>query len=141
MTKTDDTVDPSDKERFQLLYERLKLLNSGAIDAVFKATAAFLIVTGWIVTSDGARTQLKGDSISRWIGVAGLALYAMLFSIAAYRTAKSSRNLAKHIDELAYMPRSYYADIVISMPYTLVYISANLILSIAVATFILRLAG
>lgn len=132
----------SDKERFELLYARLKGIHDTFIDVVFKATGAFLLVTGWIVTSDTARNYLKSDSISRWLGILGLlVVYAVLYAIAAYRTAQSSQRISKQLDEVAYMPHEYYSDLIVPKALTAAYTVANFAFCIAVAIFMLRITG
>src|SRR5688572_23539932 len=96
------------RERFDVLYEQLKGLHATSVDAIFKATAAFLIAAGWVVTSDSARAFLASDSMVRWISVAALALYSAVFSIAGFSTCRRSQFIGGLLKEEAYMPADFY---------------------------------
>ena len=129
------------KERFDLLYGRLKAVHDIFIDVVFKATAAFLIVTGWVVTSESALNHIKRDPASRWLAVIGLVIYGTLYALAAYRTARFSRKLAESLAALAYVPADDYLDLVVRRSIAYAFAGANAALCIAVCVFILRSAG
>jgi uncharacterized membrane protein len=131
----------TDKERFDLLYSRLKSVHDIFIDVVFKATGAFLLVTGWAVASDTARTHIRGDPVSKWLSVLGLFIYASLFALAAFRTARSSKRISELLKELAYMPHSHYSDVVVPGSVVAVFGTANTVLCIAVAILVFRNAG
>jgi len=76
----------TNKERFDILYEQLKFLHDRALDAVFKVTAALLLVTGWVATSDSTRRLLASDRASRWLSAFVVILYGALYAATALRT-------------------------------------------------------
>jgi hypothetical protein len=129
------------KERFDLLYERLKAVHDTFIDVVFKATAAFLIVTGWVVTSDSALSHLRRDPVSRWLAVIGLLIYAALYAVTAYRTARFSGKVSDSLAALAYVPADEYSDLVVRRSVAYGFAGANAALCTAVGVFIFRIAG
>lgn len=136
-----DEAQASPRERFDLLYDRLRHIHDTFLDAVFKATAAFLIVTGWTVTSDVARQHLRSDPLVRWLVVAALLVYALLYAAVAFRTARNSRSVSDQLRALAYMPAEHYRDVEVSPRVTIGFAIANFLLVIAVAVFIVRIAG
>jgi hypothetical protein len=129
------------KERFDLLYGRLRYIHDTFIDVVFKATAAFLIVTGWAATSETARGYLRGDFRIAQLAVLGFSIYALLFAGAAYRTASVSSKLLKQIATLEYMPAEHYKDVVVRPFLAAVFAIANSLLAAAAAVFIVCIAG
>jgi hypothetical protein len=105
--------EPTAKEQFDLLYERLKFYHDSAIDAVFKVTASLLLVIGWLTTSETARRIFAADRLMCWCAIVALLLFDVQFVAAAFRSAGRSQNIARQLDSLAYMPQAYYRGIVL----------------------------
>jgi hypothetical protein len=77
-------------ELFKLLYATLGSFEDAAYDYALKSTGAFLVVIGWLVTSDKARDFLAGK---RWIGGLGTLLLLRNKSADAKETLKLTRIL------------------------------------------------
>lgn len=131
----------SEKERFDVLYGRLRHIHDAFLEGVFKATAAFLLVTGWVVASETAQRHLQADPLVRWLVVLALAIYAALYAGVAVRTARNSGRIAAKLADLGYMPVTHYEDVVVAARMTLAFAAANALLVTAVAVFILRMRG
>jgi hypothetical protein len=129
------------KERFDLLYGRLKSAHDMYIDVIFKATAAFLLVTGWMVTSESALGHLRRDPVARWLAIVGLTTYALLFLLASLRTTRNSMAVASTLRDLNYAQPALYSDVVISGPLAYCSAGANALLCIVVGVFVSRVGG
>ena len=117
--------EPTAKEQFDLLYERLKFYHDSAIDAVFKVTASLLLVMGWVTTSETARRIFAADQPIRWCAIVAILLFDAQFVVAAFRSTGRSQNIARQLDSLAYMPQAYYRDIVLRSSLTLAFALMN----------------
>lgn len=130
--------EPTSKEQFDLLYERLKFYHDSAIDAVFKVTASLLVVIGWVTTSDSARKTLATDGMLRWCASAAVVLLALQFIAGAWRSASRSHRITGQLDDLAYMPTGYYGDLLLHRRLTLAFVIMNSALSAIAIILILR---
>lgn len=136
---SDPTAGPSVKEQFDLLYSKLKFLNESALDSAFKVTGFLILVTGWVVTSDNARVFLAGDPVVRWASVVVVLVGAVAFAVVAQGMMRQSQQTSRALQALAFMPVDYFRDMTIS-PYSLqLFVIIDLVLSLALCTFILRL--
>lgn len=136
---SDPTAGPSVKEQFELLYSKLKFVNESALDSAFKVTGFLILVTGWVVTSDNARAFLIGDPVVRWASVFVVLVGAAAFAIVAGGMTRQSQQTFRALQALGFMPVEYFRDMAIS-PYSLrVFVIIDLVLSLALCTFILRL--
>jgi hypothetical protein len=126
----------TDKERFDLLYEQLKYFHDRALDAVFNVTAALLLVTGWVATSDNTRRILASDRTSRWLSLLVVILYGALYVAAALRTSRRSAQVARELDAIAYMPREHYRGLEVPFPVAMMFIVMNSVLCLALIIFI-----
>jgi hypothetical protein len=137
MTMLEKSVaEATNKERFDLLYEQLKFFHDRALDAVFKVTAALLVVTGWVATSDSMRRLLASDRASRWLSVFVLILYGALYVAAALRTCRRSAQVARELDAIAYMPREHYQGLVVPFRVAIMFIAMNSVLCLALIFFV-----
>jgi hypothetical protein len=124
--------------RFDVLYARLKSIHDLYIDIVFKATAAFLLVTGWGVTSDAALKFLRRDRATLCLAIACLLVYAGLYLLASLRTAQKSRQVSERLADLDYMPAADYSDVIVPNFVALTFGAANAFMCLAVAIFLYR---
>ncbi|HEX4964517.1 MAG TPA: hypothetical protein VF173_27120 [Thermoanaerobaculia bacterium] len=130
--------EPTAKEQFDLLYERLKFYHDSAIDAVFKVTASLLLVMGWVTTSETARRIFAADQSIRWCAIVAILLFDVQFVAAAFRSTERSQNVARQLDSLAYMPRVYYRDLVLRSSLTLAFALMNSAFCAAAIVVLLR---
>ena len=131
-------MEPTAKDQFDLLYERLKFYHDSAIDAVFKVTASLLLVMGWVTTSDTARKILAADPPVRWCAVVAVVLFDMQFIAAAFRSTGRSQRIALQLDSLAHMPRAYYQDIVLHFSLAIAFALMNSAICVAVVVLLLK---
>jgi hypothetical protein len=125
-------------KRFDLLYDQLKATRSATIDGVFKATAALLVVGGWVATSESSRKVLSGDRVMRWLSALCILAYAVLYVFALSRAVRSSRQTARLLDSLNYIPCTDYESLVLSARTAIAFMSVNLLLSGTIAASVLR---
>jgi hypothetical protein len=140
MTTTPDTNDQKAvaMKRFDLLYDQLKATRSATIDGVFKATAALLVVGGWVATSESSRKVLSGDRVMRWLSAICIIAYAVLYVFALSRGVRSSRQTARLLGSLNYIPYTDYESLVLSVRTAVVFMLVNSLLSGTIAVNVLR---
>ena len=139
MTNLEKKAPP--KEIFELLYLRAKTINNSFLDTILKATAAFLLVTGWLVTSQTASDHLQNDEVFKWLVVVGFTVYGLLFSMAAYLTALASRKVLKQLEGVDYIDTIYFSDLLISKKIAFIFGLANWILVGSVIVYAVRLSN
>jgi hypothetical protein len=128
-------------ERFTLLYDQLKTIRLGLMDGGFKALAAIMLAVGWVATSEPARAVLAASTPVRTLTIfAGLA-YALVLILGLTRASRASIQVAALLDSLAYMPRSYYVNLVITSRTAGIYSAVNLLLSVAFIANVMHTAG
>jgi hypothetical protein len=131
-------AEPSEKEQFDVLYERLKFYHDSAIDAVLKVTVSLLVVIGWVMTSESARSLLAADRLVRWCAVAAIVLFATQFVAGALRSVRRSQMIAQQLDALAYMPPEYYHDLVLRRSLAVSFAIMNAAFSAVALVLVLR---
>lgn len=127
------------KEQFELLFSKLKHLNDSALDSAFKVTGFLILVTGWVVTSDNARAFLQDDPVVRWAAVLVVGMAAVAFAVVARGMTRQSQQTLQALEALAYMPADRFRDLAIQRTSARLFIALDLVLSLALCVFILRL--
>jgi hypothetical protein len=127
----------NEKEQFDVLYESLRTFQTGFVDAAFKATASFLLVLGWLVTSDKAREFLLKDPSRRYLAVLAVILAGVIYASISIRVYKFSHRTCALLDDLGFVPRSYYEDRILTREGLVIFISANALLVTALSLFLL----
>jgi hypothetical protein len=99
----------SEKEVFDLLYDMLEGYYRGLIEAALKVAGPFLIVAGWLLTSQAMLSQVRSNAGIRY-SFMGLILVAhSLYLIVALRAYLLSRSTYRPLEELNYMDPKYGA--------------------------------
>ena len=130
---------PTRKEQFELLYGILKSYHDNSLETVLKAMGFLLLATGWVVTSESARVFLAGDRILQWATIAVLAMAALLFVLFAQRVLRESRATFQALEALDYMPVEYFQTLVAKPAVAAAFVAADLVLTLVLCIFILRL--
>lgn len=136
---SEPTAGASVKEQFELLYSKLKYFNDSSLDSAFKVTGFLILVTGWVVTSDNARAFLQSDPVVRWAAVLVVLMAAVAFAVVARGMMRQSQQTFRALQALSYMPAEHFRDLAIS-PYSVrLFVVIDLVLSLALCVFVLRL--
>ena len=99
------------KEKFDVLFTKLKSYHDSALDSTFKVVGLLLLMIGWAVTSDSARNVLKNDSFVRRGAIVAILLGAIVYVVTALHVYyMSKKKILNSLDHLGYMPKEYYSD-------------------------------
>jgi hypothetical protein len=131
--------DATAKERFDLLYAKLKHHHDSALDSAFKFAGLLLLMIGWIVTSDSSRNFLKGDVFIRWGAITAILLGAVVYGVVALHVYQTAKKIVRYLDDLGYTLRLYYADLLPNPFIVTIFVIFNFILCVILALFILRI--
>ena len=99
---------PSDPAKaFDHLYAALSEYESRFVDTSLKACGFYLLIMGWLLTSETAR-GLMGPGPNRTIAIIGLALPACACAFLFVRIIQIMQMLQRELKALDYCPESYY---------------------------------
>lgn len=96
------------KVAFDHLHQSLAEYQRLFFDGSLKAIGLFLLVMGWILTSDKASAfMMKHQSVAT---VAGWSLFicAIAYIVLSVRLMSIMRHLSRELDAIDFLPRSYY---------------------------------
>lgn len=127
------------QEQFELLYERLQSLHGSGVDSMFKVAGFFLLVTGWVLTSDNAQALLVRDPLIRVSALVTLVFVAVAFAGIALRLVRESGTIFRRLKALGYMPVEHYEGLVVRSSTVLPFLLLDLVLTLAICVFVLRL--
>lgn len=97
------------KVAFDHLHQSLVQYQQLFFDGSLKATGFFLLIMGWILTSDKARDFMKNDPFIATVGGWGLIVCAIAYIVLSIRLMSVMRGLGRELGAIDFMPRSYYA--------------------------------
>jgi len=103
-------VGGSSTEAFTLLYEQLKYFHDGLYEGGYKVVGSFLLIIGWIVTSDKARQVLHESSVARVVSATSIVVCAIGSVFLTLLLQRKSAHTAQLLERLNYFPREYYED-------------------------------
>jgi hypothetical protein len=129
------------KEQFDLLYGQFKDYHDSSIDAAFKLVGFLILVTGWVLTSREARGFLAGDLSARRAAVSVIVLVGVAVVAFAFRALHLSRNAYRRLQELGYMPRQYYEDLLMTPLAAAMYVGIVLAMIGALCVFLLGISN
>lgn len=98
----------SRKEEHELLYGMLKGAYTGLIDFEFKHAGFMAVVIGWIVTSQHAQLVIASSLPVRVIGTVVVVALTALHGLWCKRWHERSQLSFTKLEELNYMPLTYY---------------------------------
>ncbi len=98
----------AEKGKFLILYGSYSRAYERFLENGFKALATFLVVLGWLLSSDTAQKFLAANAAMRW-GAIALIVLAALFVVSTFRhVSRLSMSLRSKLDELAFLEPSFY---------------------------------
>jgi hypothetical protein len=103
-----DNATPTTKERFDVLFGSYARIHERFVETAYKVTGMLLVVLGWLLSSQTARTLLHEDVAIRVICVAVILIAALSILAAFYRLNVLSRSIRKGLDDLSYHDQRYY---------------------------------
>lgn len=125
---------------FQHLHSELLEYQTRFVDTSLKGASLALLFLGWMLTSDSARAFVATNATGRRAALAGILIAASAYVFIAIRMGRVMRQLARQMDALEYLPRSYY-DFRAMPPRIIIAIAAITIAPAAITiTFIIATA-
>ena len=101
------SVDP--QQAFQHLHNELVEYQLRFVESSVKAAGLALLMIGWILTSESARSFIKISDVGRSAAVAGIGIMAAAYLLVAVRMIHVMQHLGRQLKTLAYFPPAYYA--------------------------------
>jgi hypothetical protein len=77
-------------------------------DITSKGAGLALLVIGWMVTSEPARTYIGANAVGRLAAVAGITTVAAAYILLTVRMTFVMQSLGRQLQALDYFPFSYY---------------------------------
>ena len=77
-------------------------------DITSKGAALGLLIIGWMLTSDPARTFIANNRVGRLAAVGGITIMASAYIFLAVRMTLVLQSLGRQLQALDYFPVSYY---------------------------------
>ena len=102
-------METDSKELFRHLHKELVDYQIRFVDLSFKSAGLIILVLGWLLTSATAQNVLAANTIGRAAVVVGVIIMNIAYVAVAVRMMHVMQQLAKQVDALEYMPRSYYS--------------------------------
>ena len=96
------------KVAFDHLHQSLAEYQRLFFDGSLKATGFFLLVMGWILTSDKAGTFMTTHQSVATVGGWSLIICAIAYVMLSVRLLSIMRGLGRELDAIDFLPRSYY---------------------------------
>ena len=124
---------------FQHLHKELVEYQLRFVDFTMKAAGIIILLLGWMLTSESARTFIAASAKARLAVIAGITIMLVAYLGIAVRMARVSRGLGAQMDALEYLPRSYYGFRI--LPPRVILAGTTAIVSPAVVTIALMLSG
>ena len=96
------------KTLFQHLHKELLEYQTRFIDVSLKCAGLTFLLLGWLLTSEPARKFVGTSAKGRAVIVGGIILMVAAYLTVAARMSAVMQSLARQMDALDYLPRSYY---------------------------------
>jgi len=97
------------QKAFEHLHKELVEYQLRFVENGVKAATLALLMIGWILTSESARSFIKGSSVGRSAVVAGVGLMMAAYLLLAIRMIHVMQHLGRQLKVLDYFPPAYYA--------------------------------
>ena len=96
------------KTLFQHLHRELLEYQTRFVDMSLKGASLTLLLLGWMLTSESARAFIATSAKGRSAVIAEILIMVLAYISIAIRMAHVMQRLARQMDALEYLPRSYY---------------------------------
>lgn len=96
------------QKAFAHLHKELVEYQVRFIETSGKIAGMGLLMIGWILTSESARSFIRGSSVGRWAVVAGVGMITLAYLLVAFRMIQVMQHLGSELKTLDYFPLSYY---------------------------------
>ena len=93
---------------FEHLHKGLVEYQTRYIENGLRAAGLALLMIGWILTSESARSFVKSSTVARWAAVAGIALAICAYLLLSARMMHVMQHLGRELAALNYLPTAYY---------------------------------
>jgi hypothetical protein len=96
-------------KKFDVLHQALVEYQQRIISTGLSGTGFILVVIGWLATSTNLHEFLRASPSARWGGALALLLALAAYLLLARRALRNMHDVKRRLDELKYLPESYYA--------------------------------
>jgi len=96
------------QQAFEHLHKELVEYQLRFVENGIKAATLALLMIGWILTSESARSFIKASSVGRSAVVAGVGLMMVAYLLLAIRMIHVMQHLGRQLKALDYFPPAYY---------------------------------
>lgn len=131
-----DNFDPKqarDKECFTILHNNLIHFHEAFVSNSVKVSGFFLLIIGWISTSETAQQTLGRSELFRTLAVVILVLGAVMYTATCFRLWVLSNNVYGKLVELDYIPGHVFSDRLIRLVTLFLFVFSNLLLATTAA--------
>src|SRR5262245_38320177 len=94
---------------FQYLQKELVEYQLRFVDLTLKGAGIVLLLLGWMLTSESARTFIATSTKARSAAIAGIIIMTVAYVSMSLRMARISQGLGAQMDALEYLPHAYYS--------------------------------
>jgi hypothetical protein len=127
------------ERQFDLLFGNLREIQQGLVDAGAKVAGFLLLATGWIATSNEARTFLHEQKFARYVTAVALAGAFIFYLSASVGAFVLSQRTFRSLKSLDFMPQDYYSSRRITLAVLLTVLFGNVFLAIMAIGLVLHL--
>ena len=127
------------EKHFDILYKTLCDIQDGLLDATPKVAGFLLVATGWLATSNDAKTLLDGNPVARHLTVWALAGAFVLYVGAALNGYLISEKTFDLLKRLNYMPVEYYESRRVDLKLFLLFCGGNFFLALLAGGLALKI--
>lgn len=126
------------KEQFDILLGMQREFYSRFIDLAVKIAGFYLLVLGWILTSEDARGYLSGDDLARGTAVAVVLIAWIIYCCMAYRLYWLSNRTFMSLQSLPDVPAFLYDNYRVTRTTVGIFLVANLVVTYVVGFVLWR---
>jgi hypothetical protein len=126
------------KDQFDILLEMQREFYSRFIDLAVKIAGFYLLVLGWILTSNDAREYLGDDELARGTAVAVVLIAWIIYCCMAYRLSWLSNRTFMSLQSLPDIPAFLYENYRVTRKTVGIFLIATLVVAYVVGFVLWR---
>jgi hypothetical protein len=127
------------ERQFIIQYQSLCDVQKALIDHTARIAGFPLLVIGWILTSDGARSYLSQERSTLHITVIVIVVVYFLVCCASWVAYRESKHIFHRMNELNFLPVKSYANRLITREIFTLYAAGNGVLALLLIAILLRI--
>lgn len=126
------------KDHFDVLFGMQREFYSRFVDLAVKIAGFYLLVLGWILTSEDARRYLSSDDLARGTAVAVVLIAWIIYCCMAYRLYWLSNQTFLSLQSLTDVPAFLYESYRVTRTTVGIFLVANLVVTYVVGFVLWR---